>query len=77
MPSGAYRHAATARAASSPLSTIGTITPAAPRSSAWPIGNGSLRATRTSPADPAPEIAWSIVIWVTGSSAPCCWSATT
>ena len=46
--------AATARAASSAVSTSGTITPAAPASSARPIGVGSLASTRTMPtAEPA------------------------
>ena len=53
-PSGGYRAASTARAASAALSTSGTITPDAPASSARPMGVGSLASTRTRPTDAPP-----------------------
>ena len=49
MPTGGYRLAETAFVASSAVLTRGTITPAAPASSARPIGVASFAATRTIP----------------------------
>ena len=46
-PIGGYLADATAAAASSAELTSGTMTPAAPASSALPIGVGSLASTRT------------------------------
>ena len=47
LPTGAYRHAATAARASSTVLTIGTITPYAPASSTLPMMLGSFHGTRT------------------------------
>ena len=56
-PAGGYFAACTARVTSSELSTSGTITPAAPASSARPIGVGWFASTRTRPTDPLPSAA--------------------
>src|SRR5207247_943503 len=47
MPTGGYRHAATAFAASSAVLMSGTMMPYAPRSSAFMMVAGSLHGTRT------------------------------
>ena len=74
-PTGGYRHASTARRASTALSIRGRITPTAPRSSARMISQGSFQASRASGTAPAAWAAWNIEIIVASSLMPC-WRST-
>src|SRR5437773_90023 len=74
MPTGGYRHAATAFAASSAVLMSGTMMPYAPRSSAFMIVAGSFHGTRTTGTVSVCEIAWSIGQTSLMSVVPCCMS---
>src|SRR5438034_187441 len=74
MPTGGYRHAATAFAASSAVLMSGTMMPYAPRSSAFMMVAGSFHGTRTTGTVSVCEIAWSIGQTSLMSVVPCCMS---
>jgi hypothetical protein len=77
-PSGGYFALATAAAASSAVSTSGTMTPTAPASSALPIAVTSFASTRTSPTEVWPaSIASRPVIMPEYPNSPCCASRAT
>jgi len=72
MPTGGYRHAATAIAASVAVLTSGTMMPYAPRSKAFMIVAGSFHATRTTGTVSVCEIACSMGQTLFISAVPCC-----
>src|SRR5256884_2158465 len=74
MPTGGYRHAATAFAASSAVLMSGTMMPYAPSSGAFMIVAGSSHGPRTTGAVSDCEIAWSIGQTSLMSVVPCCMS---
>src|SRR5712691_10218080 len=74
MPTGGYRHAATAFAASSAVLISGTMIPYAPRSSAFMIVAGSFHGTLTTGTVSVCEIACSIGHTSLMSVVPCCMS---
>src|SRR5215813_5010171 len=72
MPTGGYRHAATAAAASAAVLTSGTMMPYAPTSSAFMIMAGSFHGTRTTGTVSVCEIACIIGKRLDSSLRPCC-----
>src|SRR5438034_5619977 len=74
MPTGGYRHAATAFAASSAVLISGTMMPYAPKSSAFMIVAGSFHGTRTTGTVSVCETACSMGQRLAMSVVPCCMS---